>query len=531
MRRLWFALITCLLAHQAESSQTLSFRTTPRVITHFDSAAPLTAEIEVLTNEMTALEIELRTADDIEIVPSDGLRRDHRVQLLGLRPSRNYRVSVLAKEQGGASVRWQSAEFKAPPLPELFPPFKILVSKPEEMEPGVTIFNLNSAPSGDPSYIVAVNAIGEVVWYYKASARVTDVRRLRDGNILYVAPVGLIQNRAIEIDMLGNVVRRWQAAISPREEGGIDLATDSIHHEMFEMPNGNFLALSSALRKFDNYWTSETDPKAAKQTANVVDDVVVEFKPNGEILKRWSMMDLLDPYRIGYGSLGRGWNAAYPNAGGPTHDWGHGNAVIWDEPDDSIIVSLYTQDVVLKFSRPTGKLIWILGNHDDWPERLQPFLLKPAGGADFEWPYHQHAPELTPSGTLLVFDNGAYRARPFKQATPDETAYSRAVEYSIDEAGRTITQIWRYGGPGDEKFFSRPLGDVDWLPFTGNILVTDGFHSDPNPPNIWARVIEVTHTSPAKKVFELNVHVPGREGSTGWYIYRAERLRSLYPGN
>ena len=77
------------------------------------------------------------------------------------------------------------------------------------------------------------------------------------------------------------------------------------------------------------------------------------------------------------------------------------------------------------------------------------------------------------------------------------------------------------------------------MPLTGNILVTDGARAtdaegksagDFSKDNIWARVIELTHTSPPKKVFELNVHVPIRDGRTGWYIYRAERLPSLYPG-
>ena len=42
----------------------------------------------------------------------------------------------------------------------------------------------------------------------------------------------------------------------------------------------------------------------------------------------------------------------------------------------------------------------------------------------------------------------------------------------------------------------------------------------------WARLIEVTHTTPAEIVFDLVI----REGpEVGWRVYRAERLPSLYP--
>ena len=42
----------------------------------------------------------------------------------------------------------------------------------------------------------------------------------------------------------------------------------------------------------------------------------------------------------------------------------------------------------------------------------------------------------------------------------------------------------------------------------------------------WGRVVEVTHTQPAEKVFE--VQVKDAEGD-GVLVYRAERLPSLYP--
>jgi hypothetical protein len=83
-------------------------------------------------------------------------------------------------------------------------------------------------------------------------------------------------------------------------------------------------------------------------------------------------------------------------------------------------------------------------------------------------------------------------------------------------------------------FFTPFLGETDWLPVTGHVLVTDGgrvvqpdglpgFH--PAQGRKWARVLEVTHTTPAEVVFEVLLDDP----RCGWTVYRSERLASLYP--
>jgi len=76
---------------------------------------------------------------------------------------------------------------------------------------------------------------------------------------------------------------------------------------------------------------------------------------------------------------------------------------------------------------------------------------------------------------------------------------------------------------------------VDWLQGTGNRLITDGGRAtdadganaeNMEGTNYWARIVEVTDTQPAEKVFELHV----KDGGAGrWHVYRAQRLPSLYP--
>ena len=66
--------------------------------------------------------------------------------------------------------------------------------------------------------------------------------------------------------------------------------------------------------------------------------------------------------------------------------------------------------VVRAFDLRSGELRWILGTHDNWRKPWTRYLLKPRG--ELAWPFHQHSPQLTRSGNVLLFDNGNGRASP-----------------------------------------------------------------------------------------------------------------------
>ena len=253
----------------------------------------------------------------------------------------------------------------------------------------------------------------------------------------------------------------------------------------------------------------------------------MELSSDGNLLNTWKLTDILDPTRIGFDSL---------NSRPAGFDWAHANAVLHDPGDDSIIVSVRHQDAIVKFSRSTGNLEWILGNHDNWPSEFQPFLLAPVG-APFEWQYHQHAQMITPSGTLLLFDNGNYRASPFDGSapTPDYLNYSRAVEYAIDEEKMEVRQIWEYGAQIQQSYYSTSQSDADWMKDTGNVLITSsatswlgGVSSKNLGMGKWhTRIIEVDHKTPAEKVFEMAIFNTTQNSEIR--SYRSERIPDLYP--
>jgi hypothetical protein len=200
-----------------------------------------------------------------------------------------------------------------------------------------------------------------------------------------------------------------------------------------------------------------------------VGDIVMQVHPDGSKVNEWRILDLLDPYRITYGSRANYWGVR-GYAG--TMDWCHANGTCYDPRDDSILVSLRTQDCIIKFDRKSGTLRWILGAHGNWRAPWSEKLLQP--DASVAWQFHQHDCSITSSGTILCFDNGNHRAQPFNPPTRAARSFSRVVEFAVDEANRSVTQLWSYGDRAGEQIYAGFQGGAMRLPKTGNTFVTYG---------------------------------------------------------
>jgi len=507
-----------------------------------NSTVPLAAILTVSTDEPAKLVINV---DDGErqwaISPGDSMSMEHDVPVFGMQSGRMHSITATLTDAKGNTTVSAAMTFETPPLPDAFPTPRVTVHKPDAMEPGVTLFNVNGrwGPDGKSTPAnfapaVIVDDLGEIIWYYFPDGhKVHDIRRMPNGNFIYEIWPGT--GGMVEIDMLGNVIRRWHFTGTAQDiaEGSIPVETDTFHHDFVQLPNGNFLLLSSENRVVEDWYTSETEAMAPRAQANVIGDVIIEMTQEGDILREWKLHDILDPYRIAYQSLRKNfWSGHYGDfIEGEVNDWTHGNAIIYEEDDNAFVMSVPYQDAVIKISLDSGELVWILGNHDNWREPWSEKLLTPVG--DVEWSYKHHAVSHTENGTYLLYDNGVARASPFEEKMPLEDSYTRAVEYSVNEETMEVSQVWVYG-PEDERFFARYLGDVDWQPQTDNILATigaqetnaEGDNAPPGPgTQRWARLVELTHEQPAEKVWEMRL----QEDDSGWAVYRAERLPGLYP--
>ncbi len=471
--------------------------------------APLAGVLDFSTDVPARVSLSVRGGGEAWMVSSNGLATQHAIPLLGLTPNSQYTVDHLTLATAGGATTTLSNSFNiaTAPLPTNFPLLDLKTSIPEQMEPGVVLI-----PSFNPlrrtGYTFALDPQGQVRWY--TSTNYDDIRQLANGNFLSRAsnPTSIR-----EFDALGNVVRSWH----PRNDtvaGSVPVAIANPHHDVFPMANGNFLIIDRATRSVANFPSSESDPNAPRITADVVYDPIIEFTPQGNVVGGWHPIDMLDPTRIGYGAID-----------GPIrNDWSHTNTVLHDPRDDSIILSLRNQDAVVKFSRSSGELLWILGPHENWAPQFQQYLLTDMG-EPFEWQYHQHSPTFLPNGNILMFDNGTNRASPFDPRLAEQDNYSRAVEFEIDEQAMTIRQVWEYGTNTDQIIYTPTHGDADWLPNTDNVQITFGRirRIDGLVVPTEARIIEVDRTG--QRVFDLSIRNP----MGGAISYRSERIASLYP--
>jgi arylsulfate sulfotransferase len=501
----------------------------PDIAPNPNPQVPLAAIVTLVTDEPAW--VTLHVSDGVNawnVTPEPAPVLDHSLWVLGLRPDRAHQVLVEVTDvAGNAALSPNVLSFVTDPLPAPFPPIQVTVSEPALMEPGVTLFDARfdnlQLPGLDWGLLVAVDAQGEVVWYYRYDQQIFDARRLPNGNMLF--NYRLPGSGVAEVDMLGDFVQGWHVphtGFTPISPQSIPLTLESVHHEIFPMPAGSgsdFLTLSTEMRPYAGY------PKAGGGfgPANVIGDVVAEYLRDGTVTREISLLDVLDPYRVSYDSLTGFWDRYYGTI--DTDDWAHANSVVYDPATDLFVVSLRHQEAVIAIDRPSGELRWILGTHDGWGLPWSDKLLTPISPV-FEWPYHQHAASITPHGTVLLFDNGNGRAFPPAPQLPEVDRYSRAVEYRVDPVAMTVEQLWAYGGPND-KWYSAFLCDADWLPQTGNVLVVDGAKSNGGP--LYARLVEVTHTDPAVVVWEIFVKDVDPPIEFSWNVYRGERLPSIDP--
>jgi len=413
---LLFAL-TCATCLVTGTVSALEFTQTPRVEQNANVRVPLVAILYFEADESVNTTVHVSDFDGtrtIEFDAEDNSRAG--LPILGLKPGRQHQIRVVVTNSAGESLEAKSLLYETPELPAGmgdFPPIAVYVSKPEKMEPGVTFLSVRRRAPGRSHWItpkqrayqtkwgviVAVDAMGDVVWYYQSDTRVAGIDRLSNGNLLF----HLTDFRTKEVDLLGNTVTEWYAEDRPMgppdDPASIPIKNaQTLHHQPLETPMGTFLSFSANAREIENYYTSEYDKNAPRKTQMVMGDDIIEFDREGNQLWRWSTWDHLDPFRIGYELTEAYWFVR----GFPNHlDWTHGNGLEYDARDDSVIINLRHQDALFKIDRKSGDIVWILGEPTDWPVHLQDKLLKPVG-EPFRWLYHAHNPRLTDSGTIIL---------------------------------------------------------------------------------------------------------------------------------
>ncbi len=374
---------------------------------------------------------------------SEGASRRFRVR--GLAPGGAHSLSYDADGVTGA------VEFTThPPLAGFIAQFEV-AGGPVDPSVPYRMFDLIPFPAFDTASVFMVDGTGATRWHLGGPSTgvpgpegvYTAVQLRADGTLMY-----LHEHTMWIRDELG---------ASLLEIPDDMLGVTGLHHELVELPGGNYMALSFVFQDVD-YGAAGVLPTAG--------DRIVEFTPEGQVVWTWDSFDHLDPQRVT-----EPFDTAlvlHPDTLAPTYDWTHGNAIVYDAAQDVLLLSLRHQDWLVAIDHATGEVLWRLGEGGD-------FVF--TDGAYF---HHQHAPEWQADGTLLLYDNGV--------GDPDVApadVHSRAVRYALDFEAMTATRVWSDDG---EAIVVPYAGDVDRLP-GGRLLVTDS--SITGTLGYWARLREL----------------------------------------
>ena len=397
-------------------------------------------------------------------------------------------------------------------VPDFFSSRQTVVSKPEQMEPGVTIVNDQGGGEYDAHRAYMLDSDGEVRWYLwlrnHPKLNITahcGFKRLANGNFL---GGDARKGNLFEFDMVGNLVKEW------------DIATKgyTFHHDVIEMPNGNLLATVTKAGSLNS-----------EGTYTRFDYVIEVNRETGNIVTEWDLKKSLNPARDALMSK--------QDIEDFKHNWAHSNAVAYSQEDDCILVSNRYQGLV-KLTRD-NRLVWFLTPHRG-AEKNRSALLMPLDAnrnpitdkdvidgktahEDFEWIWGAHCPVLLDNGHVLIFDNGYHRHHE-EIDLYSQVGYSRAVEYVINEKQKTIQQVWEYGHKEQgRRCYSVALSSVQYLPQTKHVLFGPGVGT-PNVNGAGGKIIEVDYDT-KEVVYEVHISRPDY-----LVFHRVERI-SLYPEN
>ena len=375
-------------------------------------------------------------------------------------------------------------------------------------QPGLEVLDLISGTGAITAGVSDLN--GNILWAYPVpSGTLQPIKQLSDGNfLLSFGPSSVTYTPASsatadtvadvrEVDLGGNTVKH----ITPGQlndklaAGGFNLAINTIHHDVLELPNGHWMVLANTTKSF-------TDLPGLPGNTDVLGDVLVELDTNLTPVWTWSEFDHgLDVNRH---------PMAFP-------DWTHSNAVLYSPDDGNLLVSIRHQHWIIKIDYKngtgSGDILWKLGAGGD-------FTL--VGGSDpTDWFYAQHKPSfVSPNSSgifqLVVMDNGDNRV--ISGVACGSTAvpcYTTVPILQVDESAKTAEIKFRDTLPTAQ--YSNFGGNAEPL-LNGNIE----FDLASQTPGSNANIYEVTNEATPQTVWNLHI--------TGETAYRGFRIPSFYPG-
>jgi hypothetical protein len=333
------------------------------------------ANVHLELDWAAAAEVEYWTGDGRRLLVASPPSARHEILLPRLRAGTSYELLVRAGSHGSGWGETRVGGVTTAPLPADLAALRF-VATGEPTSPMVLLVANNAQLGGFAGY-VAVDGEGEVVWHLRVDGP-SAVTRRSNGNFVFIADRGL-------------------AEVTPRGETVAEARSDPVaryfHHDVIATPSNTLLAI-------------------ARDTSTVggtrfTGEAVWEWMPeSGELVKRWSAFDALDPHHD------RGARSREEN-------WLHANA-LWLGTRGNVLVSSHFLNQIFSIAPDFQALEWRMGGTNatimvDEGERFS----------------GQHTAAEVEDGRILLFDN-----------RHEEGEYSRAVEFELD--GDRARQVWEW---------------------------------------------------------------------------------------
>ena len=280
-------------------------------------------------------------------------------------------------------------------LPAGFPAITITSSQyPTPGEIFLSNFPFDASIPNTP-YLMVIDTAGQPVFYRQQQGFCFDFKLQPNGTYTYYDDsAGLY----FALDSTGSPVDSFRC--------GNGYSTDE--HDLMLLPNGHALVLG------DDFQTVRMDSivEGGDSSAIVEGIIVQEIDGDKNVVFQWRTWD---HFKIT--------DATHEDLTAHFIDAVHSNAISMDT-DGTLLLSSRHLDEIMKIDRQTGDIIW------RWGGKNNEFTFVD----DTRGFSHQHAVRRIPNGDVTLFDNGNFHSPPF----------SRALEYRLDELGKTATLVWEY---------------------------------------------------------------------------------------
>ncbi len=305
-------------------------------------------------------------------------------------------------------------------LPADFPKFEITANNSPENQ----YLFLGTRPTQVkfPAYLVVIDNYGTPV-YYRYLTTASGGFSPETNNRMSFWSTGNEGSKFYMIDAYGEI-------------------SDSISMVQYKLDNHDFVAMENGHYLVFGLDTRTTDMSAivagGKANASVSGCVIQELDENKNVVFEWNSWD---HFQI---------TDSYEDLTKSTIDLVHPNSLEIAQ-DGNILLIGRTMDEITKINRQTGEVMWRMGGKNNQFTFSNP-------EDQFSWP---HDFRQISSDHYTLFDNGKNRI----------PAYSRGIEYIVDEVNKQVEKVWEYDA--EKSVLSPSGGSTRRLP-SGNTIIGYG---------------------------------------------------------